>query len=285
MTDDKSQGSAGPDGADRLHTPSTRAGSPRPSGVTGAPRTARTTANEAAGATSDGFVEPRQKLTFAGAPVTAGLLLAMTAIEFLLIVGDGAGGQRQSLREVVYTLFAFSPFVTFYSDIGLWGAVGVVTHVFLHGGLLHLGFNALALAFLGPPLERAMGPWRYALLFALAGVGGAFGHAAWQYGVTLARPEFQLWPMTVQLVGASGAISGLLAGEIYRRMEIVAATPPQYRAISPGRLLWNSSIGFVLINVALSAMGSFISGSAHLGGFVVGLAAAAAMGIDVTRRR
>ena len=36
----------------------------------------------------------------------------------------------------------------------------MLTCNWLHGGLLHLGMNMLALRNLGVPLERSFGPWR-----------------------------------------------------------------------------------------------------------------------------
>jgi len=46
------------------------------------------------------------------------------------------------------------------------------TPMFLHGGLLHIGFNMYALYIFGPGLERHYGHWRFLLLYLLSGFAG-----------------------------------------------------------------------------------------------------------------
>src|SRR5262245_58320056 len=47
-----------------------------------------------------------------------------------------------------------------------------LTAMFLHGGLLHLGFNAYALYALGPEAERIYGTARFLALYFIAGLAG-----------------------------------------------------------------------------------------------------------------
>ncbi len=81
-------------------------------------------------------------------------------------------------------------------DAGQWRTVG--THMFLHGGILHLLGNIWFLWVFGPPVEGRLGWFRYALLYGLAGVAAA--------GVQVATGPGSPVPM----IGASGAISGVL---------------------------------------------------------------------------
>src|SRR6476620_9082174 len=70
-----------------------------------------------------------------------------------------------------------------------------LTSMFLHGGLLHIGFNAWALYALGPESERIYGTARFLAIYFIAGLAG---------GVA----SYALSPNPS--VGASGAIFGLI---------------------------------------------------------------------------
>jgi membrane associated rhomboid family serine protease len=77
----------------------------------------------------------------------------------------------------------------------------VITAMFLHGGLLHIANNMIALLFLGSAVESKVKSWQYLLVYFVSGIiasfslflGGLFGYSS----DTLA-------------VGASGAIAGLV---------------------------------------------------------------------------
>lgn len=76
----------------------------------------------------------------------------------------------------------------------------VLTSMFLHGGLAHLGWNMLFLYIFGDNVEDALGPERFLAFYLLSGIGAALG----QY---LMDP----WS-SVPMIGASGAIGGVLGG-------------------------------------------------------------------------
>src|SRR5438034_1088288 len=82
-----------------------------------------------------------------------------------------------------------------------WGAAvwTFVTYAFIHGSLMHLGFNAVWLLAFGPPVARRFGPLRFLIFFLAAAAVGAAIHLAVHHGE----------PMP--LVGASAAISGAMA--------------------------------------------------------------------------
>ena len=274
------------------HTPSTRTPShPPPKGEEDGPAPrprsgpwvtavdAETARQEAEAAQRAALYEPPGRLSLTQAPVVKILIIVTAAIEIVLFLADGAAdGALSVVRERVFQMFAFSPLASYLAlegEIGIQGLYGVLGHMFLHGGVLHLGLNMFALALFGPPLERVLGGARLLTLYVIAGLGGALGHGLWQYGVTLLSPESGPWPLAVQLVGASGAISGLIGAELTRRAMTLSDLPPSQRLASPLGFLARASSGFVLINIALSALGTAISGSAHLGGFFAGMAAMA----------
>ncbi|HAZ27145.1 TPA: rhomboid family intramembrane serine protease [Candidatus Acetothermia bacterium] len=74
----------------------------------------------------------------------------------------------------------------------------LLTSMFLHGGWLHLLGNMLYLWVFGDNIEAALGRWKFLLFYLLSGVGAALLQLA-------------LFPRTtVPMIGASGAIAGVL---------------------------------------------------------------------------
>jgi rhomboid family protein len=87
------------------------------------------------------------------------------------------------------------PFVRYSNPFWL---LTVFTSMFLHGGILHIGFNMLFLWIFGNNVEEAMGRGRYLLFYLLAGVVAV-------YSQSLIHPDG-----TLPSIGASGAIAGVL---------------------------------------------------------------------------
>src|SRR5438874_13697019 len=80
--------------------------------------------------------------------------------------------------------------------------VTLLTSTFLHAGWLHLLSNLLYLAVFGLPVERRVGPARFALLYVASAVAGSLAYLA-------AQPASQ-----TPAVGASGAIAGVIAAHL-----------------------------------------------------------------------
>lgn len=140
---------------------------------------------------------------------------------------------------------------------GAWWQL--VTTMFTHFDLMHVGFNMLALWFLGPQLEAAVGRLRFLVLYFLSGLTGS----AFVYWLS---PEY------TPTVGASGAIFGLMGALLVVAIKIRA----DYSQI----LLW---LG---LNVMLTVFGrGLISWQGHLGGFVGGVLIALVLVYSPRRRR
>jgi rhomboid protease GluP len=127
----------------------------------------------------------------------------------------------------------------------------LVSSVFLHSGIAHLGFNMLSLYFLGSFTEEAFGRGRFFALYLLSGISGGL---AYLYFGGFNQPA----------VGASGAIFGLLGGVLGYAMR-------------RGTFSWqNPLIRQLLILLALNLYLGFsipnISNTAHLGGLAGGFA-------------
>ncbi|MCO5171834.1 MAG: rhomboid family intramembrane serine protease [Planctomycetes bacterium] len=131
---------------------------------------------------------------------------------------------------------------------------------FLHGGLLHLTLNGLALIQLAPLVEMLWGTHRMLAVYLLSAVGG-----------TVLSAVFQPLPS----VGASGAIlglAGLLLGATW-----VAREPfrSRLRMVLGQRLLFAVVLTFVL-GVSLQVFWlPIVDNYGHLGGLLVGLGASA----------
>jgi len=82
--------------------------------------------------------------------------------------------------------------------------IGLVTYMFIHGGLLHLLGNLLLLYLTGPFIEDVWGRPIYAVFYIIAGIFSGFMFS-------LYYPNF-----TGPLIGASGAIAGLMGAFLIR---------------------------------------------------------------------
>lgn len=122
----------------------------------------------------------------------------------------------------------------------------VLSAVFLHGNLLHLGMNMLSLLNLGRTLEPHFRSARFLLLYLVTGALG-FCATVWWRG-ELARS-----------VGASGAIFGLLGAFIGA---LIVRRNPGWQRVFASNLLMAFLLGYMFPNV---------DNAAHAGGFVAGV--------------
>lgn len=133
----------------------------------------------------------------------------------------------------------------------------LLTSMFLHGGLLHVGMNMLLLWLLGPPVEREVGPWAFGSLYLASGLAGAAAY----FFLGGATPA----------VGASGAVFGLFG--------VWLAAGLRNRHTLQGNIMLRQIAPLVIINLVISFVpGLNIAWQAHVGGFVAGFAIAFAWG-------
>ncbi len=183
------------------------------------------------------------------APVTSALLVTnilMFGVSLVLTMQAGEAGGLRTLwgmsGEASYQLGASHPYGIF-TEHQWWR---LVMAMFLHGGLIHIGFNMMALMQFGPALEELYGSSRYLFLYVFT---GAFG-----FLVSALIGHFSL--------GASGALLGLVGA-------MLAVTTK--RGGSFMRDLRSRLISSVVILFLIGFWGGFgIDNSAHLGGFAAG---------------
>ena len=180
--------------------------------------------------------------------LTSQLLIAVNVVVWLLLMATG--GSRSPLLERL----ALIPKGGVYQNVdgSLVRIDGVadgaywqlVTSMFTHVDIWHIGFNMFALWFLGPQLEAAVGRARFLALYLVSGLAGSV-------------LVYWLAPVHSPTVGASGAIFGLLGGLLVLALKVHADISQL--------LLW---IG---LNFVITFLGrSFISWQGHLGGFLGG---------------
>lgn len=154
----------------------------------------------------------------------------------------------------------------------------LLTHAFLHGSWLHLGFNTLWLLAFGSPVARRFGTGRFLVFFVVCALGGAAAH--------LATHVNDVIPM----VGASGAISGCMAAAVrfvfqpgapmhilHRDPDAADLQPAQSlgavlrdRRAAVFLVVWfASNLVFGLTGDTLG-VGGAIAWQAHVGGFLAG---------------
>ena len=205
----------------------------------------------------EGARSTRQARTAYGGrrPASAGLvsfvLIGINAAVFLLIAVTG--GRQSDLLDRLWLISA--TVCTEVDAVGRCTRVSegvadgsvwqLVTSMFTHVELWHIGFNMLALYVLGPQLELMLGRARYLALYLLSGLVGS----ATVYWLA---DEFS------PTVGASGALFGLMAALLIVAIKVRGDV--------------QSLLTLIGINVVITVIGAgFISWQGHLGGFVGGL--------------
>ena len=123
--------------------------------------------------------------------------------------------------------------------------------MFLHGGLLHLAFNMLALWWLGSIVEQSIGTLRFLLVYFVSGLAGSAG-------ALLLSDPLQI------TVGASGAIFGIMGALLILEYMQTGSLAGQ-------------AMTLIVINLALTFAIPNISVGGHLGGLAGWIAATYAL--------
>lgn len=157
------------------------------------------------------------------------------------------------------------------SNIG-WEAL--ISSMFMHGSLAHLGGNMLYLWVFGDNIENALargrssqfinfgGRFQYLMFYGVGGVAAALSHA-------VLEPT-----STVPMIGASGAISAVLGAYLvlYPKQPITVALPYVGITQMPAFVVLGMWFGYQLLyGLATSSEGGGVAFWAHIGGFVAGV--------------
>ncbi|WEK68772.1 MAG: rhomboid family intramembrane serine protease [Candidatus Chryseobacterium colombiense] len=194
------------------------------------------------------------------------------------------------LNDLLSAYYPFSP------EFKSWQ---IITHMFMHGSLVHILFNMLTLYSFGPILEYRLGDKKYLLLYFLSGLGAFFLYNLWNF-IEVQQLVSELQAMNInakdfldslignpdkilihneaeqnlagiyfgRMVGASGAIFGVIAAfaTLYPEAKIAIMFIPV-----PMKVKYVIPIVIVIsIYLGVSGNGGGIAHLAHVGGALVG---------------
>ena len=193
---------------------------------------------------------------------TVGLVL-INVLVFLHEVRLPASEVKQLVESYGAVPFEISHFARPQGKPPIPPLLTLITSQYLHGSWLHLAGNILYLWTFGRRVEDAMGWIRFPIFYTLAGVTAGITQ-------TVMMPDSR-----VPLIGASGAIAGLLGGYLVRfpltRLRILVPFWLFFRVIRlPAMvflLLW------FLLQLYSSQRQDGIAWWAHIGGFLTGILA------------
>jgi membrane associated rhomboid family serine protease len=172
--------------------------------------------------------------------------------------------------DLILNAYAFIParyagLPQFAHDSLLQQAAPFVTHIFLHANFVHVGLNCVWLLAFGPLVARRLGTIRFLLFFLFCGVAGALTQLA------------VYWGSVDAVVGASGAIAGLMAAAmrmVYGRFYQLRLAPLFSQQILMFSLVW-TGVNIVTGVIGLGVTDAFmlVAWVVHLGGYFAGLLA------------
>jgi membrane associated rhomboid family serine protease len=193
-------------------------------------------------------------------PIITITLVLVNILVFLwsLMLADGLG------QRVVHT-YALIPkellvAATVSPALLPYNILTIFTSMFLHGGILHLGGNMLYLWIFGNNVEDAVGHSRFILFYLFSGVAAALVQCSVDPG------------STVPMIGASGAVSGILGAYLllYPRAKVktLIFIFVFITTIDIPAMVLLSLWFFVQI---IFSHGQGVAWFAHIGGFLFGL--------------
>ena len=222
-------------------------------------------------------------------------------VKVLLIINVIFFIGSQLIGDVAYEYFAL--WFVKNPNFQVWQ---IITHMFMHGGFMHILFNMYALWAFGSPIEQMLGQKRFLFFYFSAGIGAALLHTLVNYygyqsgiqelmnaGMSMAQVDNFLYtgeyPKSIldnvsmdQLqnlygafsnpaVGASGAIYGILVafGMMFPNVQLFllfVPVPIKAKYFIPGLIALDLFSGFT----GYSIFGGSIAHFAHVGGALLG---------------
>ena len=183
------------------------------------------------------------------------------------------------LATMINQDFMYSYFALFYPTSQYFHWWQLVTHMFMHGGFLHIFFNMYTLYIFGSVLENLIGEKKFLIFYFVCGLGAAALHtgvealqahsymAAIAEGSQKAAQSYFALKMTPTL-GASGAIYGLLIGYavLFPKAQLTLLFPPVTFSAKTMVII------FACIELLTGVLGTAdgMAHFAHLGGMLVG---------------
>ncbi len=195
-------------------------------------------------------------------PIATIALIGINVLVFAYELSLSSRGQQR-----LFTQYGVVPARLTDGNITANDALTLVTSMFLHGDLLHIGGNMLYLWIFGNNIEDRLGIVRYILFYFLAGFAAGLTQV-------LMDPTSKL-PM----IGASGAIAGILGGYIIlyprARVQTLIFFGFWIQVVNVSAMILLGWWFFLQILNAFLALGAYQQGGvavfAHIGGFIFGI--------------
>jgi membrane associated rhomboid family serine protease len=196
-------------------------------------------------------------------PISTILIISLNLLVFIMQLFSG-----EDSRSIIYSYGAIPQNVIgFKSSQPIPAYLTILTSMFMHGGVFHIVWNMLYFWIFGNNIEERLGHLRFILFYLFCGVVAALSHI-------LLSPD-----SNVPMIGASGAVSGMLGAYILLfPMAQVRTIVLLGFYITVVRIPALIVIGFWAIIQVVSGLlsqGNAAQGGiaffAHVGGFVAGL--------------
>lgn len=175
--------------------------------------------------------------------------------------------------------FMISSFALFYPASKFFHWWQPLTHMFMHGGFMHIFFNMYALWIFGSVVERMIGSRKFLIFYFVCGFGAAALHVGVEYlqaQTFMARiaegsqSAMQAYShlKSIPTVGASGAIYGVLIGYamLFPQSRLTLIFPP----ISLSARTWVMIFVGIELLTGVTGTADGVAHFAHLGGMLVG---------------
>jgi membrane associated rhomboid family serine protease len=193
------------------------------------------------------------------ATLVIGMLYKRLSLTLMLLIGNLS----------VFFIELFGPGATVEIELGfrpVYLQTGqdlytIFTSMFVHAGIYHIFANMLFLFLFGLPLEERIGKNKVLIIYLAAGVLGLLLQSA------------VMWGSYAIIIGASGAISGLV-GALFILFPRDKLTLPLFIIILPNVPVWAAALAFFASQLpfVLGMGASGVAYAAHLGGFLAGMA-------------
>ena len=200
-------------------------------------------------------------------PYVSWTIIGLNIVVFLWQFSLGVEGGERAVYALGFIPARFFGAAELSPELdALSPSMTILSSMFMHGGWLHLGSNMLYLWIFGDNIEDSMGHARFLIFYLLCGAAAAMGQG-------LVDPN-----STIPMIGASGAISGVLGAYILLHPGAtvrVLIFLGFFATIAHVPALIVLGIWFIgqLVSASMTPLGEpGIAFAAHIGGFVGGLA-------------
>ena len=164
--------------------------------------------------------------------------------------------------------FMLEKFALFYFNSPFFKPYQLISYIFMHGGFMHILFNMYSLYIFGSVLESVWGGKKFFIYYMVTGIGAALFHLF----ITYLRIESGVLDpylaSIIPMVGASGAIYGLLLayGVLFPNNVLPLFFPP----VSLKAKYMVFVFGGLEFLLGLGGSGDGVAHFAHLGGMLFG---------------